>query len=514
MEQLHMNHWRDLIYRLRAGDSERRVAKDLGLSRTTVHKYRALAEPHGFLQADSTLPDEDALLGALGSGPRPPHPVSTVEPYRDIVQRLLDQQVEMTAICQRLREDHGYHGSYSAVRRFVHHLRPTSPAAVVRVHTAPGEELQVDFGSVGPLFDPRAGHPRPAYVFVATLSFSRHQYAELVFDQKTSTWIALHQRAFESFGGVPARVVPDNLKAAVIKLLVQDPVLGEAYRRMALHYGFLISPTLPGMPQHKGKVENGVHYVQRNFMAGQEFVDIQVGNQRLQVWVREVAGTRIHGTTHQAPLQLFNDYERAALQPLPPDPFTLCEVKPVKVHPDCHVQIAGSYYSVPYRYVGQTLEAYLSERVVELYHGQALIATHVRSTRPGQWHTRWEDYPPDKAEYLRRTPDYCRQVAARVGPATRQVAENLLAERPLDRLRAVQAILRLQDTVGPHRLEAACARALYFGEVSYRRIKGILNAALDREPLPEAVAPAAVPPSFVFARPVTEFFVAEPEVTR
>ena len=514
MESLHMNHWRDLIYRLRSGDSERRIAKDLGLSRTTVHKYRALAEPHGFLQVDQPMPDEARLEAVLGAGPQPPHLVSTVQPYQETVQRLLDQQVEMTAIYQRLHDNHGYRGSYSAIRRFVHHLQPNQPEAVVRMHTAPGEELQVDFGSVGPLFDPAVGHPRLAYVFVATLCFSRHQYAELVFDQKIPTWIALHRRAFEKFGGVPARVVPDNLKAAVIQVLVHDPVLGEAYRRLALHYGFLISPTLPGMAQHKGKVENGVHYVKRNFMAGQEFVDILVANQRLQIWVQEVAGTRDHGTTHQAPLQLFNDYERAALQPLPPDPFTLCEVKPVVVHPDCHVQIAGSYYSAPYRYIGRTLEAYISERVVELYQGQDLIATHVRSARPGEWHTRLDDYPPEKAEYLKRTPDRCREVAGRVGPATRQVVENLLTERPLDRLRTVQAILRLQDAVGPHRLEAACARALFFGDVSYRRIKGILNAALDREPLPTVVPPLAVQQSFAFARPATEFFVAEPEKTQ
>ena len=514
MEQLHMNHWRDLIHRLRSGDSERQIARDVGLSRTTVHKYRALAQAHGFLQPDSALPNDETLQTTLGHGPQPPHAPSSVEPYQEIVQRLLDQQVEMTAIYQRLRDDHGYHGSYSAIRRFVHHLQPAQPEAVVRVHTDPGEEMQVDFGSVGRLFDPSAGGLRSAYVFVATLGFSRHQYAELVFDQKTPTWIALHRRAFESFGGVPARVVPDNLKAAVIKLLVQDPVLGEAYRRMALHYGFLVSPTRPATPQHKGKVENGVHYVQRNFMAGQEFVDILVGNQRLKVWVREVAGTRIHGTTRQAPLQLFNDYERAALHPLPPDPFTLCEVKLVAVHPDCHVQIAGSYYSVPYRYVGQTLEAYISERVVELYHAQQLVATHVRSSKPGQWQTRLDDYPPDKAEYLKRTPDRCHQLAARVGPATQQVVENLLGERPLDRLRAVQAILRLQESVGPHRLEAACARALYFGDISYRRIKGILNAALDREPLPEAALPPVVQQAFVFARPATEFFVAPEEVSQ
>jgi hypothetical protein len=258
-------------------------------------------------------------------------------------------------------------------------------------------------------------------------------------------------------------------------------------------------------------VENGVHYVQRNFMAGQDFVDLLIANQHLKVWITDVAGTRIHGTTHQAPLQLFNDYERAALLPLPAEPFTLCEVKPVKVHPDCHVTLAGSFYSVPYRHIGQTLEAYVSERVVELYLGTTLIATHVRCTEPGQWRTRLEDYPPDKAQYLIRTPLYCRQIAAQIGPSTLQVVETLLGERPLDRLRAVQGILRLEETVGCQRLEAACVRALYYGDVRYRRIKDILNAALDREPLPAAPTVTEQLP-FAFARSAAEFFTAVPEV--
>jgi transposase len=144
MEQLHMNHWRDLIHRLRAEDSERQIARDLGISRTTVHKYRELAQAHGFLQPDGSMPDDATLQAALGTGPQPPHALSSVEPFRELVQRFLEQQVEMTAIYQRLRDDHGFRGSYSAVRRFVHHLQPALPDAVVRVHTDPGEEMQVD----------------------------------------------------------------------------------------------------------------------------------------------------------------------------------------------------------------------------------------------------------------------------------------------------------------------------------------------------------------------------------
>jgi transposase len=501
-----MNYLRDLIHRLRAGESERRIASDLGVSRMTVRRYHDLAEGHGFLQPGSPMPDEDAIQGCLGDPPRPPRHASSVEPYADVVEQLLEQQVEMMAIYQRLRDDHGFTGSYSAVRRYVHRLRPPEPRVVVRVQTAPGEEAQVDFGPVGLLYDPTTDRLRPAFVFVATLSYSRHQYCELVFDQKVPTWIGLHRRAFESWGGVPRRIVPDNLKAAVVQALIYDPVLGEAYRRMAQHYGFVISPTKPHTARHKGKVENGVHYLQRNFMAGQVFANILVANQRLVVWVRETAGTRDHGTTHQPPLRLFLEHEQATLLPVSPDPFALCEIRPVKVHPDCHVVVGGSFYSVPYHYVGHALDAHVGERIIQLFAGQELVASHERSLGRGQWHTRLEHYPASKAAYLERTPERCRALASKVGAATSQVTETLLAERPLDRLRAVQAILRLEDTVGPRRLEAACARALHFGDVRYRRIKQILNAALDQEPLPEAM-PSFTPRAFAFARPVADFFL-------
>jgi transposase len=507
-----MNQLHDLINRLRAGESERRIGRDLQLSRPTVHKYRQWAQVQGYLDPAQPLPDSATLQAALGSAAQPPQMISSLAVHQAVVEQLLAQGVELTAIWQRLRDNYGYQGSYSAVRRFVQRLRPVEAEVFVRVQTAPGEELQVDFGSAGQLFDPVSGRARTAYVFVATLSYSRHQYAELVFDQKVPTWLGLHQRAFESFGGVPQRVVPDNLKAAVLKALVYDPVLGEAYRRLALHYGFLISPTVPATPRHKGKVENGIHYVKRNFLAGQQFVDIYVGNDQLGRWIREVAGTRMHGTTRQAPLRLFAEYEQAALQALPATAFTLLQIKPVKVHPDCHVTIDGSYYSAPYRYVEQTLEAHVSQQLVELYAGLELVVSHLRATRPGQWQTRLADYPPAKAAYLIQTPAYCRQQATRLGPATRQVVDQLLADRPLDRLRAVQAILRLQQSVGPVRLEAACARALFFGDVRYRRIKDILNAALDREPLPEP-APVSTQPAraFTFARSSHDFFPPEAE---
>lgn len=505
MERIHMNHLHDLIRRLRAGESERRIARDMKLSRPTVHKYHELARQQGYLEKEAVVPKDETLQGVLGPGPQAPKIASSLEGYGEVVKTLRKQGVEMVAIWQRLKDNYGYPGSYSSVRRFVAHLEPEEVEAYTRVHSPAGEEMQVDFGAVGPLYDPASERIRTAYAFVATLCYSRHQYAELVFDQKVVTWIGLHRRAFDYFGGVPRRVVPDNLKAAVVKALVHDVVLGEAYRQMALYYGFLISPTRPYTPQHKGKVESGVHYVQRNFMAGQQFADIHYANQHLKTWIQEVAGVRNHGTTHQSPCKLFKEFEQAALMDLPVEPFSLCEIRTAKVHPDCHVVVSGSYYSAPYVHVGQKLDVYVRERVVELYQGQTLVATHVRCQKPGQWQTRLEHYPVHKAAYLQRTPDFCRQIAARLGPAASQVVETLLSERPLDRLRSVQAILRLEETVGAQRLEAACARAIHYGDVRYRRIKEILNAALDREPLPDTTSPLSTSPH-TFARPTTDFF--------
>lgn len=513
MERLHVNHIRDIIHRLRQGESQRQIARDLGMSRDTIGKYHRLALQEGYLDGAKALPPTKELRAKLGPMTAPPRRTSTVAAYRETVEHLLGEGVELTALLARLRDDHGYTGTYSSLWRFVQQIRPTQPEVHVRVHTGPGEEAQVDFGSVGPLMDPTTARARAAYAFVMTLGFSRHQYAELVFDQKVSTWIACHRHAFESFGGVPQRVVPDNLKAAVLHASLHDPVLGEAYRRMAEHYDFLIRPTRPRTPEHKGKVESGVHYLQRNFVAGQHFADIRVANARLADWVREVAGTRRHGTTGQAPLAVFQSQEKEALRALPAQPFELCEVRLVKVHPDCHVVIDGSFYSVPYRYVGQSLEAYVNERVVELHADGALVTTHVRATHRGIWRTRPEDYPPDKAAYLERTPERCRQLATQIGPSTRQVVDLLLADRPLDRLRSVQAILRLVESVGRERVEAACARALHFGDPRYRRIKDILNAALDRDPLPDSVVPfvgrAGGQQRFAFARDAQEFFETE-----
>ena len=192
---------------------------------------------------------------------------------------------------------------------------------------------------------------------------------------------------------------------------------------------------------------------------------------------------------------------------MPPTPWELAEWKQAKLHPDCHVVFAGAYYSAPHRLIGQRLWVRATDVKVELYHEYALIATH-RRARPGQRRTLMAHLPPDKVHFLLQTPVWCRTRAAEIGPACGDFIERLLGDRPLDRLRSAQGILRLGQRYNPARLEAACARALAVGEYRYHTVKTILAQALESQPLPSftpvVVAVSAIPPRH--ARPWTTFF--------
>lgn len=493
---------REMIRRFRLGEKDRQIARDLGVARNTVAGYRQWAKQQNLLEG-SELPDPAAIEQALEATTpaREPGPASCVEKYRAIVVEKREKGVEMKALLRILRE-HGFEGSYSALRRFVKRIERRAPDTFVRVETAPGQEAQVDFGYVGEFFDLLSGQWRKAWVFVMTLSFSRHQYVEIVFDQKVETWIDLHIRAFEAFGGCVERVVIDNLKAGIVKAVVHDAQAQRSYRELAEHYGFLISPCRPRTARLKGKVESGVRYVKRNALAGRTFASVQEANDYLGRWVKEVAGERDHGTTHEPPLVRFEE-ERPALRPLPQSRYEIVVWKRAKLHPDCHVVFEYSYYSAPYRLVGQELWIRATPRRVEIYHDFERTATHPRATRKGQRLTIEDHLPPEKIEGLLAEPVRIRSLASKVGAATAELIDHLLGERPLDRLRTAQAILGLGRRHGLERLEAACRRALAFNDTRYHTIRRILKDGYDLEPVGPVEA-GPLPKTAVFARSITE----------
>ena len=499
---------REILRRLQLGEPDRRIARDLAVGRNTVARYRQWAQDQGLLHA--ALPEPPTLAALLRPAPAecPAQEQSLVEPFRERVKALHDRGVEGQAIWQLLTEEHDFAGSYSSVKRFLRRLAPPEVRATLRVEVDPGDEAQVDFGFGGQFLDPESRRVRRAWVFVMTLSCSRHQYAELVFDQTVDTWVRLHRVAFEFFGGVPHRVVLDNLRAAIVRAALYDPEVQRSYRECAEHYGFLIAPCRPRTPQHKGKVEQGgVHYVKRNALAGRAFRDLHDANRHVLRWCVEIAGRRVHGTTKRIPLEVFDQAERAALAPLPPTPWELAEWKQAKLHPDCHVVFAAAYYSAPHRLIGQRLWVRATAWKVELFHEHTLVATH-RRARPGQRRTLPAHLPPDKVHFLLQTPAWCRERAAEVGSACGAFIDALLGDRPLDRLRSAQGVLRLAQRFGAPRLEAACARAQVVGEYRYHTIKTILLNALDQQPLPALTPPAPAAPAVAprHARPWTTFF--------
>ncbi len=372
----------------------------------------------------------------------------------------------------------------------------------------------MDFGYAGYTVDPATGKARKTWAFVLVLSWSRHLYAELVYDQRVATWLLCHRHAFEFWGGCPRTIVLDNLKAAILHASVHDPVVQRSYRECAEHYGFRIDPNPPRTPRLKGKHpqvgtrKGGVHYVKRNFLAGREGTErIDELNQKLRTWIMATAGERLHGTTREQPLARFHTTERSALLALPAVPYDPATWAKLRLYRDCHLTFEQAYYSAPFRLVGQELWVRGGARTVEIYGADyQLIATHSRAA-PGERRTVLDHLPPEKVPGLVLTRETCQQQAEAIGPATAAVVGELLEHRPEDRLRSAGRLVRLAEKVGPERLERACARAQVFGGTDYPTVKRILAANLEKDAAVDGVGAPAVPPTFTFARSADEYAV-------
>jgi len=496
---------REIIMQLQKGVSQRQVAAELGINRRTVQKYEKWAKKHRLLEGQlPPLEELQAMLEQSLPESPPPQNVSTVEPYREQVEKWLEQGVEIKAIHERLKERE-YKGTYQAVYRFVRRLKGKPLRTTVRVERPPGEEVQVDFGYAGLMQDPTDGRMRRTWLFVMTLSWSRHQYVEFVFDQKIETWLRCHRHAFEYFEGVPERVVIDNLKAGIVQAIQDDPAVQLSYQECALHYGFRVAPCRVRTPQHKGKVEKGgVHYVKRNFLGGREPTTLSQANQDVLVWGETTAGLRCHGTTKEQPLKRFSEIEQAKLQPLPQTPYDMAIWKELTLHRDCYVEFEGSYYSAPHRLVGQKLWLCAGLKQVRLFDDRYhLVASHDRASQPGSRKTHLDHLPPEKVPGLQLNRPLLRQQAEQIGPATSKVVDIHLADPIVERLPTVGRLLRLAERYSPERLEAACARALAFGDPNYRTIKRILQQGKENDPHPNL---PASPPATAFVRSAADLF--------
>lgn len=502
-DRIDMHRLQELLRLHRMGTGHREVARLLAMSPNTERAYRHALEKAGLLAGDPTeVPDLEILQSVVREYHPPrvaPQQLSTVDAWLTSIRTMWQRGSHPQAIYDRLRlDDPDFTGSLSAVKRVCLRLKRergvTAEDVVIPVDTDPGDVAQVDFGYIGKLYDPDEGRMRKAWVFVMTLGYSRHLFARVVFDQRTETWLRLHIDAFHWFGGVPHVIVPDNLKAAVIRAAfgIDEPAaLNRSYRELARHFGFRVDPTPPRAPEKKGKVENSVRYVKTSFFrprAGE--LDATTVASALDRWVREIAGTRRHGTTHRRPLEVFEQEERAELLPLPAARFEWVIWKEATVHPDTHVLLDKRFYSVPWRFIGRKVWIRASPTMVTIYGDDQRIATHDRHG-DGPRSTVDEHLPEHRADYRHRSRSFWEERADRMGEEVGAfVREVFDSDDVLYQLRAVQAIVRHLETFPVERARAACARARFYGAHSYGALKRILRLALDLEPLPTAVIPA------------------------
>ncbi|MCZ7678722.1 MAG: IS21 family transposase [Sandaracinaceae bacterium] len=498
-----MHRLEELVRLHRLGTPVREVAQLLKMGPRTELAYRqALADAGLLAGLPDALPSLEelkaAVLARMPKPQTPPQQVSAIESWRPQIEKLYDKGLRPRAIHDRLRLEHEeFGGCYAQVKRLwraIKRSRGVQPEEVaIPVETPPAEVAEVDFGYVGRLLDPETRTLRNAWCFVMVLAFSRKIVVRIVFDQKVKTWVRLHVEAFEELGGVPEVIVPDNLKAAVVRAAFaidgDGTALNRTYRELAKHYGFKVDPTPPRAPKKKGKVESAVKYVKGSFFRGREETDAAQTARELARWVREIADQRVHGTTQRRPAEVFAEIERQHLRALPGVPYEPVVWRQAKVHTDTHVAFDGRVYSVPWRLIVREVWIRATSTTVTIYCDDDRVATHSRRG-PGRRSTHEEHLPEHRRDLRHRTRSYWEERAAAMGDEVATLVREVFdSDDVLYQMRAVQAIVGFLEGYPVERARATCARASFYGITSYGGIKQILVRALDREPLPNAITP-------------------------
>jgi transposase len=318
---------------------------------------------------------------------------SKLDPFKNQIVQMLEKYPYSAAQVFLRIKDSGFDGGYTIVKDYVRKVRPPKTRAFLKLFFAPGECAQVDWGSYGSV---NVGSTRRRLsFFVMVLCHSRMMYVEFTVSQTMEHFLACHQNAFEYFGAIPKKIMVDNLKSAVLsRIMGQAPVFNPKYLDFADHCGFNITPCNVGKGNEKGRVENAVGYVKKNFLAGLDICDFSAVNPAARHWIDTVANVRIHGETRKKPLELFKE-ERSCLNGLPVNPFDIATVSQARASSQFRITIDSNRYSVPAEYAGRRLTLKTYPDRLCIYYNDKLIARHVRS------YDRYRDFEdPDHPKQL------------------------------------------------------------------------------------------------------------------
>jgi transposase len=485
-ERLSMRKIKEVLrlkFELKLGD--RQIARSCGINHNTVGDYMRRAKAAGLDRWPLPTELDDAAIEARLFPPRTAlAPVRPAPDWATIHDELRSKHVTLLLLWQeyKLANPDGY--SYS---RFCELYQDWSGKldVVLRQEHLAGEKLFVDYaGATVPIIDSKTGEVQEASIFVAVLGASSYTYAEATWKQDLPCWIGSHIRALEFFQGSPALLVPDNLKNAVVRPCRYEPDLNPTYQEMAAHYGIAVIPARVRKPRDKAKVESGVLVVERWILAAlrkRRFFSLAALNEAIHELLEKL-NHRPFRKLEGSRATRFEKLDRPALRPLPSEPYVFAQWKSARVHIDYHIEVEKHYYSVPYALLHRQVEVRYTATMVEIFHRGQRVATHRRSSKPG--HTTIDAHRPKSHQrYLEWTPQRLVRWAATVGPFTAQVVDRILQSKPHPEqgFRSCLGILRLGNTYGTDRLEAAAQRACLNNACSYQSIKSILKTSLDRQ---------------------------------
>lgn len=503
---------REVLRRWGQGRGLRGISRSIGLDRKTVRRYVAAAVEAG-LTREQAVAATDEMVGLVVAAVRVGSPKERgaswrlLERHRSAIEKWFEQGLLLTKVHELLKRTTGQPVVYRTLHRFAtEELGHGKRGTTVRVADGkPGEVLEVDFGLLGRLVEPESGDSRKVYALVLTAGYSRHQYVYLTHRQTLEELVEGLERGWAFFGGVFRVVVVDNARTVVALAEPCGARLSERFVAYAQERGFVVDATRVRRPQDKAKVERTVQYVQRSFWQGESFGSLQEGQEGVEKWCRDVAGRRIHGTTRQRPVEVFEAEERGLQLPAPESRYDLPRFLHVTVQRDHHVTADRALYSVPTAYIGEEVTVRLDRDLVRIYHRGRLVKTHPRQP-PGARSTDGADYPPEVAACAMRDTDTLAEKARRAGAHVGRYAERLIeGPLPWTRMRQVYRLLGLVDRYGALRVDQACARALDLDVVDVMRIDRMLARALEGQPTPGPTRPARTGTGNRFARPESEF---------
>src|SRR5271155_2174101 len=385
----------EILVHWHAGRSLNEMSGSLGVDRKTIRKYVAPAVAAGIVPGGAAKSEAEWQELAQGWFPelsdtrlrQVTWPAIAV--HHDYIAGLLRAGVRMSTIHQRLRDEQGLAASVASFRRYVAANVPEEARRAQVTVWSPrqaeaGEQAQIDYGQLGRWLDPVSGKFRTVWAFVMVLACSRYLFVRPVITMDQRAWTECHVAAFGFFGGVPARLVPDNLKTGVDRPDLYDPKINRSYAELAAHYGCLIDPARSRKPRDKPQVERPMPYIRDSFWRGREWLSPEQMQAEAERWSLEVAGRRAcRPLEGAAPAAVFAAVEKDCLLPLPADPFVLATWARAKIGPDIHAQVERVLYSVPWQHIGKTADVRLTTTMVQFFIGGQLVKTHPRQI-PGK----------------------------------------------------------------------------------------------------------------------------------